>query len=142
MQLPDSSTSLCPDEHLQEEGQKGEPESMVPITKSRIINMCKKRLFKNNIFVNTCITYNNIPDVVTSRQFSFVPEITPPFELTLLFVFISKHSFPFRKLKNLQAGFSMHAERHFSGVRISKGFPIDGPENSVLFSKQLFPIKL
>ena len=45
------------------------------------------------------LTYDYIPDPVTSRQFSLVPDITPPFEFTFPFVFISKHSFPFRKLK-------------------------------------------
>ena len=86
------------------------------------------------------MTYDYIPDPVTSRQFSLVPDITPPFGFTFPFVFISKHSFPFRKLKNLQAAFAMHAERHSSGVPICNGFPIPVPENSLLFSKQLFPI--
>ena len=85
------------------------------------------------------MTYDNIPP--TSRQFSFVPDITPPFEFTFPFVSISKHSFPFRKLKNLQAGSVIHAERHSSAVLSCNGlFVIHVPENSLSFSKQSFPV--
>ena len=56
------------------------------------------------------LTHKDIPVLVLTGQASLVPEVTPLFGLTFPFVFISKHSFPFRKLKNLQVGLSMHAE--------------------------------
>ena len=90
------------------------------------------------------LTKNDIPVLMLSGQASLVPEITPLFGLTFPFAFISKHSFPFRKLKNLQAGLSMHAEWHSSGVVILNGlkFLIHGPENSLLCSKHLFSMNL
>ena len=79
-----------------------------------------------------------------SGQAFLDPEITPLFGLTFPFVFISKHSFPFRKLKNLQAGLSMHAEWHSSAVVILNGlkFLIHVPANSLFCSKHSFSVNL